>query len=146
MKNQEKIFRRDKLKDLALVLISIVFIVGGYSILENSFFEGLIGILFFGLVGCVFLIQLITNVSYLKLNEEGFEERRLLKTKYFKWEDVSGFEIRSFRFNKSIHFYHIDKYGNNNWQSILSSYTIKTKDLLNLMNEYKKISENAQKN
>jgi len=135
---QEKIFRRNKLKDLVFLLISLVFVTIGCSVLEKSLIMGWLGILFFGLSASVFLIQLITNVSYLKLNEEGFEERTLLKTKIFKWKDVSKFEIRSFRLNKSIHFDYRDKFGNYNWKSIISSYTIKTEDLINLMKEYKK--------
>lgn len=140
MKKQEKLFRRNKLKDIVYLLISSAFVVVGYLSLEKNWIMSWLSILLFGLIAIIFLIQLITNTSYLKLNEEGFEEKNLLKTKSFKWKDVSNFEIRSFRWNKSIHFDHNDKSGNNNWKSIISSYTIKTQDLLVLMREYKKKS------
>jgi hypothetical protein len=140
MKNQERIFIRNKFKDIVFLLISLVFVAGGYSLLEKNLMMGWLGIFFFSLIAVVFLIQLISNTSYLKLSEEGFEEKTLLKTKSFKWKDVSNFEIRSFRWNKSIHFNHNDKSGNKNWKSIISSYTIKTQDLLVLMRDYKKKS------
>ena len=128
------------------LMISLVFVIGGYSILEKNLLMGWFGIFFFGLSGSVFLIQLITNISYLKFNEEGFEERTLLKTRNFKWKDVSKFKVRSFRWNKSIHFDHKDEFGNNNYKSIISSYTIKTPNLKSLMNEYKKKSKNKKLN
>ena len=127
--------------DLGFLLIFLVFVTTGFSIFGKDLLMGVLGILFFGLGATIIFIQLITNASYLKLNNEGFEERTLLKTKSFRWKDVSNFEIRSFRWNKRIHFDHIDKFGNNNWRSIVSTYTIKTPDLIELMKEYKKKSK-----
>lgn len=137
MKKQELILKRNKLKDLVFLIFFLVFVSLGYLTLEKNLLMGWFGILFFGIGALLFFIQLMTNICYLKLDEEGFEERSLFKTKSFKWNEVSKFEIRSFRWNKSIHFNHKDHFGKNVWKSITASYSIDCKELINLMDNYK---------
>ena len=108
MKKHEKIFRRNKLKDLAILIISLFFVFAGFSVLEKSSLMGWMGTLFFGFLAVIFFIQLIANIAYLKLHDQGFSEKTILKTKSFKWRHVSNFEIRSFRLNKRIYFDHVD--------------------------------------
>ncbi|MBA6157379.1 hypothetical protein H3Z83_12750 [Tenacibaculum sp. S7007] len=150
MKNQTQIFRRNKLKDLIILFILLIFVACGYSILEKNRLMGWLGISFFGLGAICFFIQLLTNVSYLKFDKEGFEEKNLFQTKKYKWSEVKNFRQANFRGNKSIFFdYNPD---NNKWKNrsklteiifgkqkaITSSHNIKTEELLNLMKTYKR--------
>ena len=149
MKNQPKTFRRNKLKDLFFLLIFLIFVAGAYSLLEKNPLIGWVGLSFFGIGTLFFLIQLLTNVSYLKLTEEGFEERSLFQKKKYKWSDVKGFRQANFRGNESIFFDYNDKskkkkdknklskFLHRKQKSITSSYNIKTEELLSLMNKYK---------
>jgi len=104
MKNKSKIFRRNKLKDLMIFLLFLVFVAGAYSTLGKNPMMGWFGISFFGLGATIFLIQLITNVSYLKLDAEGFEQKSLFHKKKYMWSDVKDFRKVNFRGNKSIFF------------------------------------------
>lgn len=139
MKNLESItFKRNKEKDALFFLLSSGFTAMGVSLIEENSFKAWLGIVFFGGMALLFFIILVTNICYLKLDKEGFEQKTLFKTTKFKWSDVSKFEIRSFRGNKSILFDHKDRFGNHNWKSITSSHTIHTQDLLDLMKKYKR--------
>lgn len=145
MKSQDfKIFRRNKKKDLLfLILFSIFTWLAFYSQKEFNF-KSLIGIVFFGIGAILFLFQLITNYSYLKLKKEGFEQRTLLRVRFFNWSDIENFEINNFRGNRSISFYHKIKNEKSQRKSISISYTIKTRELVDLMNKYK-VKENNNK-
>ena len=150
MKNQTQIFRRNKLKDLTILLLLLVFVACGYSILEKNRLMGWLGISFFGLGAVCFLIQILTNISYLKLHKEGFEERNLFRTKKYQWSDVKNFRQANFRGNKRIFFDYTSE--NNKWKNrsklseiifgkqkaITSSHNIKSEELLKLMKEYKR--------
>ncbi len=138
MKDIESIiFKRSKRKDILFFLLCFGFVLIGMSLIEKSPFKGWCGIVFFGIGSLLFFVELVTNISYLKLDKMGFEQRNLFKTINFNWSDVNKFEIRSFRGNKSILFEHRDKFGNLKWKSISTSYTIKTKDLVDLMRYHK---------
>ena len=130
----------------------LVFVALGYSLLEKDPLMAWLGISFFGLGAIIFLIQILTNVSYLKLSEAGFEERSLIRTRYYKWSDVEGLRQASFRGIKSIYFEFSDEYKRCNYEKkaslfssrkrggITSSYTIKTEELLELMKDLKRKS------
>ena len=139
MNNLESItFKRNKVKDTLFFLLSSGFTAMGVSLIEENSFKAWLGIVFFGGMTLLFFIVLVTNICYLKLDKEGFEQRLLFKTTKFKWSDVSKFEITSFRGNKRIHFKCRNQFGNHNWKSITSSHTINTQDLLDLMKKYKR--------
>jgi len=135
MNIQEKIFKRNKLKDFTFFLICFVFTVTAYFYLNKSLIKGWLGIFIFGGFSCFFLFELIINNSYLKLKKDGFEEKTLFKTKSYNWKNVSGFEIRSFRFNKRIYF-NVREKSKTNFKSIQSNYNLKSEELLPLMKRY----------
>ena len=153
MKNKSKIFRRNKLKDLLFFLICSLFVALAYVILEEDPWMGWLGISFFGFGAISFLIHFLTNYSYLKLNEEGFEVKSLFHTKTTKWSEVKDFRQANFRGNKMICFDYIDKHNNGkknkklskflsgNQGAVQSSYNIKAEELLKLMKNYKRKSK-----
>ncbi|CAM4036477.1 MULTISPECIES: STM3941 family protein [Flavobacterium] len=148
MKNEFEIFRRNREKDFMFFLLSLVFVVGGYYTLEKKPFMGWLCISFFGFVAAAFLIQFVTNVSYLKLYEEGFEEKTLFHKKNYLWSDIKSFWKVSFRGNESISFNYTNEYIKRNRITsifssrthgrVTSSHTIETDDLLKLMKNYKR--------
>jgi hypothetical protein len=95
MKTDELILKPNKLKTFGLLLISILFVLVGFSVLEEQPLFGWTCIAFFGLGATVFLIQMVPNSTYLKLNEEGFEVRNLFRSDFTKWKDVKFFRIGS---------------------------------------------------
>ena len=138
MNNLESItFKRNKVKDTLFFLLSSGFTAIGVSLIEENSFKAWLGIVFFGGTALLFLIQLITNICYLKLDKEGIEHKTVFKTTKFKWSEISKFEITSYRGNKSISFNHEQQFGKLKRKSISSAYTINTKDLLALMKNYK---------
>lgn len=153
MKKKAKIFRRNKFKDLIYFFIAAIFVVAGYFMLEENPLIGWLSISFFGMGVMIFLIQLVTNFAYLKIDEEGFEERVLFRTKRFKWSNVKGFRKTSFYGNQRIVFDYTDAYHQRNRRSkfyyflfgkqgsITSSHNIDTGKLLNLMKSYKRRSK-----
>lgn len=133
--------------------VAAIFVVAGYLMLEENPLIGWLSISFFGLGVMIFLLQLVTNFAYLKIDEEGFEERVLFRTKKYKWSDVKGFRKTSFYGNQSIVFDYTDEYLQRNRKSILyyflfgkqgsitSSHNIDTGKLLNLMKSYQRRSK-----
>lgn len=153
MKNKTKIFRRNKLKDFMFFVVSLIFVAASYLILEKNPLMGYLGISFFGIGSILFLIQLLTNISYIKLSEEGVEEKNLFRTKNYKWSEVEHFRQVNFRGNKSIVFDYTKEYKKakvnkktfkfllEKQQSITSSHNIKTDELVKLMINYKRNSK-----
>lgn len=153
MSTQPKIFRPNRLKILMLFLISSAFVAIGIFALEENTLLGWFSISFFGIGIIVSLIQFYPNASYLKLNEEGFEVKSLFRTSFTKWSDVKDFREGHIKRNKMIFFDYTEEH--KKWKkgkklskflsgkegAIQSSYNISTKELLNLLKEYKLKSE-----
>ncbi|NRD20954.1 hypothetical protein HNV08_12930 [Winogradskyella eckloniae] len=149
MRNEPKIFKQNKLKNLILFLISSVFVTIGILMLKDKTLMGWFIISFFGLGIIVSLIQFHPNASYLKLTDEGFETKNLFRSNFTKWDDVKEFRQGHINGNKMIFFDYTDEH--KKWISgkkvakflsgkegaVQSSYNIKTEELLNLMKEYK---------
>ena len=143
------------MKDLLFFLLFLVFVAGSYSSLGINPMMSWLGISFFGLGASIFLIQLITNASYLKLDVEGFEQKSLFHKKKYMWSEVEGFRKVNFRGNKSIVFDFTDEYNKKNSGkklskllsgkrgAVTSSHNIKTENLLKLMKNYKQKNKKA---
>ncbi|WP_299768469.1 STM3941 family protein [uncultured Dokdonia sp.] len=146
---ESKILRPKKTKSIILIVISILFVLGGYLMLEEKFFIGIITIIFFGLGIIIFTIQLFPNTSYLKLTKEGFEMRTLFKSNFTKWSDVKEFSTDYIGPNKMVMLNYNEehtKYKNGKKiAKILSgsegalpdTYGMSAKALTQLMNEWK---------
>lgn len=151
-----KIFRPNKIKSIFLLLISSVFVFGGYLMLEDKLLEGWFTIVFFGIGIIVSLIQLHPNLTYLKLDKDGFEVKSPFRSNFTKWSEVKNFNKGSIRGNKMILFDYtsehkkwntgkkIAQFLSGNQGAILSNYNINTDKLLALMIEYKRASNHNQ--
>jgi hypothetical protein len=149
MGNETLIFRQNKWKNLLLFLISSIFVTIGFFMRNEKAVMAWVVISFFGLCLIVALIQFHPNSSYLKLTKEGFEIKSLFRTNFTKWTDIKDFRKGNINGNEMIFFDYSDEH--KKWNSgkkiakslsgkegaIQSTYTIKTEDLLNLMNDYK---------
>ena len=153
MVKQTKIFKRNKWNDFLFFLLCLGMAIGGCFFLEKDPVMAWLGIVLFGSGTILLLLHLLTNSSYLKLDEEGFEVKTLLVTKKTKWSHIEGFRQVNFRGNKTICFDYTDEYnefkrGKKRFKlfdkksgGVASCYTIKTNKLLNLMIVYKRKSK-----
>jgi len=149
MINETKIFRPNQLKNALLFLGCSAFVAIGIFIRDSDPKIGWGCIIFFGLGVVVSLIRFFPNLTYLKLTDDGFEIKGLFRSSLTKWTDVKDFKEGQIRGNKMIFFDYTDKHKKwNNGKKVAkflsgkegaihSSYSIKTKELLDLMKEYK---------
>ena len=158
MKTPARTFRKNKWKSLLLFSLSLVFVPLGFLMLEDEPLIGVLGIALFGLGGIAALTQLLPNVYYLKLDEEGFEVKSLFRSSFTKWSEIKNLKEGSIRGNKMIFFDYTAKH--KKWKAgkklakflsgkegaLISDYTIKTSELLELMKEYKRNSSKAGSN
>ena len=150
---QPQIFKKKKGKLALLALLTPLLIWGGYLMLDDEPLIGWIGIILFGLAELGLLVQLLLpNAYYLKITEEGFEVKSLFRTQLTKWDEIKGLRKGSLQGNKMIMYDYTGKH--RKWKNgkkvakflagkegaLLSDYTIKTDELLALMEEYKRRS------
>jgi len=96
---EELIFYPSKLKNILLVIVSIIFIVMAVDMLfeKKNYFLNLSIILLFGLGGIVTIKQIFLNKSYLKINKEGFEYSLDGKLTFIKWQNIEKFKFINIR-------------------------------------------------
>ena len=154
MEKQTKIFKQNKWKMFLFFLLSLAFVSAGYTSLEEDPFMGWFTTILFGFSTVVCLLELITNISYLKLDEDGFEVKTLLFRRNTRWSDVNGFWLANFRGNKAIYFDYTDEYNalrraqrrfkfllNTSGGVSVTFFKIKADTLLKLMIAYKRRSK-----
>ncbi len=95
-------FYPGKLKHTILALMSLAFVISGILIIKNGSKIGIFPAFFFGICFIVFVINLIPNSSYLKINEKGFEMRTLFRSTFIPWEVVNGFSVKKIAINKMV--------------------------------------------
>lgn len=149
MKDEPQIFRPNQLKNSILFLGCSVFVAIGIFIRDSDPKIGWANIIFFGVGVLVSIIQFFPNSTYLKLTNEGFEVKGLLKSNFTKWSDVKDFRKGQIKGNNMIFFDYTDqhkkwnsgkkaaKFLSGNEGAVQSFYNIKTDELLKLMKEYK---------
>jgi len=142
MQNLPFILKPSKAKNVILILISIGFVALGISLLEKNMLIAVLNIVFFGICLIIFIMNLMPNASYLKIDVQGIEMKNLFKTTFIPWNAVSSFRTKRFFINKMVVF-DID-------QKLLEQSTMKSKSgafpdtygmsaqkLADLLNEYK---------
>jgi hypothetical protein len=82
-----------KTKLLLLLLISVVFVIGGVWMVRDGEKIGWLCVGFFALGILVFLIQLFPKSSFLTVSEEGLEFRVLFRSHKLPWRDISEFGV-----------------------------------------------------
>lgn len=95
-------FRPNKLKYIILALASLAFVISGIFIIKNGSWVGLFPSFFFGICLIIFIIILIPDSSYLKINDKGFEMRSLFRSTFIPWEAVNGFSTKRVAINKMV--------------------------------------------
>ena len=118
--------------------------------LEDKPLMGILGIALFGLGGIAALTQLLPNAYYLKLDEEGFEVKHLFRTSFTSWSEIKNLRAGSVKGTKMILFDYtakhkkgkagkkLAKFLGGNEGGLVSDYSIKTKELLKIMKDYKR--------
>jgi len=95
MKNSPIILRPGKGKSILLFVISTAFVCLGISLWETHKLPAAFTVIFFGLCLLVFIINLIPNASYLKIDDQGIEMKNLFRSTFIPWNAVSGFKTKS---------------------------------------------------
>jgi Bacterial PH domain len=72
---------------LAFALGGIVLIINGNAIV------GWLGLIFFGLGSIVFLVNLVTRATQLRLDADGFTVRALYRSQSWRWSDIGEFSV-----------------------------------------------------
>lgn len=146
---KEKVLKPSLFKTAFLLIISLLFVYLGFYIMEKNNITAWFSIVFFGLCAIVFIIQLLPNASYLKLNNQGFEIKSLFKSNFTKWSDVEKFrsgyaggrKMVMFNYTQTHKKYKLgkkmSKFVSGNEAGLPDSYGMKVKDLVDLMNDWK---------
>ncbi|MBW3521009.1 hypothetical protein [Chryseobacterium sp. NKUCC03_KSP] len=142
MQNPPLILKPSKIKSIILILISIGFISLGIKLLEKNMLIAVLNIFFFGICLIIFIINMIPNSSYLKIDEKGIEMKNLFRITFIPWQAVSGFKTKFIFVNKLVIFNIDEKLLENSKMkgktgAFPDTYGMSAKDLANLLNEYK---------
>lgn len=70
---------------------SVLLAIGGYLGLEDNVWMGSFCMVLFGTMAVVFLVQIFTNASYLRLDYEGFTVSHLGRRQTVLWHTVQAF-------------------------------------------------------
>jgi hypothetical protein len=79
-----------RLKIAILIVLSLIFILGGAVVAARDLTAGLFVAFFFGLCTLVFVLVMIGG-SRVVLERNGFEVRHLFRSHRYNWRDVSEF-------------------------------------------------------
>lgn len=109
---KELIFGANKTKIFLMLLACIGFVALGFGIKESKPLIGWLCIVFFGLGIPLSITMMLPNGMSLRLDEEGFESRTLIRTTKTKWSDVESFRIDSIRGAKMIAVVYKPHYSN----------------------------------
>lgn len=155
MREEIKVLRPNPLKTIALLIVSALFVVIGFYLIDENPFMTWTAAIFFGSGVIVFAIQLLPNSSSLKLSNDGFEVKNLFKSHFTKWSNVNQFRVGYagrtkmvvFDFSQEHKKYNVGKkvakFLAGNEGALPDTYGMKAKDLSKLMNDWKSKNESA---
>jgi hypothetical protein len=136
-------FHPSKLKQTALLIISILFVISGIFLIEKgNLLIGISNTLFFGICSIVFMITLIPNSSYLQVTEKGIEMKSLFRSTHIPWEVIDGFTPKRVLLNKMIMInfneYYLKSAKLNSKKGVFpDTYGMSAEKLTALLTEYK---------
>lgn len=104
MQNLPLILKPRKTKNIFMIIISLGFVILGISLLENKLWIGVLNIFFFGICLIIFIINMLPNSSYLKIDERGIEMKNLFRITFIPWKAVNGFNSKSIFLKKMVTF------------------------------------------
>ena len=139
-----------RLKTALLLLISLVFTIGGIFMIQDGINKGWFVFSFFALCTLVFIIMLLPNSTYLRISEEGIETKSLFKkSQIISWDVIDEFGTSYVGLNKMVTFnfkenYTKQKLGREIANSISgfdgglpNTYEMSASKLAELLNDYK---------
>lgn len=148
-KLKKKTLYPNKLKSILLLILSLIFVIGGIYMLNDGKKMGWLVTVFFGLGMIVFIVNLFPQASYLKLDKEGFETSSLFKKHRYSWNEISHFGVGKISNNKMVMFDFSKEYKKarkiRKVASMISgaegalhdNFGLKAEELAELMNAYK---------
>jgi len=107
---------------------------------------------FFGFGSLIFIVNMLPQASYLKLDGVGFETSSLFRKHKYNWDDISHFGVGKISNNTMVMFNFSSSYQKaRNARKIASmisgaegalhdNFGMKAEELAQLMNEYKRAS------
>lgn len=95
-------FYPSKLKQSIYLIISLLFVVLGFYLVTTTAWIGIANIIFFGLCAIIFIIMLIPNSAYLRVDEKGFEMRSLFRSTFIPWHVISSFSTKRIFINNMV--------------------------------------------
>lgn len=104
MQNLPLILKSGKVKNIFLIIISLGFVILGISLLEIKLWVGVLNIFIFGICLIIFFLNMISNSSYLKIDERGIEMKNLFRITFIPWKVVNGFTTKSIFLKKMVTF------------------------------------------
>ena len=104
MEKTPLLLKPSKIKSILLTIISTAFVCLGIVLLEEKMLIGILNIVFFGICLLIFILQLIPNSSYLKIDERGIEMKNLFKITFIPWNAVSTFRTKRVFINNMVVF------------------------------------------
>lgn len=142
MQNLPLILRPSKIKTIFLILISIAFVALGISLLDKNMLIAVLNIVFFGICLLIFIINLIPNTSFLKIDERGIEMKTLLRTTFIPWQAINSFTTKNIFINKMVVFDIDQKLLENSKAkskigALPDTYGMSAKKLAELLNNFK---------
>lgn len=141
MQNLPLLLKPRKIKNIFMILISLGFVVLGISLLEKKLWLGVLSILFFGVCFIIFIINLLPNSVYLKIDERGIEMKNLFRITFIPWKAVNAFSTKSI-FLKMVTFNIDEKLLTDSMikgktGAFPDTYGMSAKNLAALLNNYK---------
>lgn len=148
-KLQTRTLYPSKTKSVLFLLLTLVFVVIGILMILDGAGMGWLVTIVFGLGTITFILNMLPQASYLKLDSEGFEMCSLFRKHRYSWEDVSYFGVGRISHNKMVMFDFSDRYQKARKARKISSmiagaegalhdnFGMKAEELADLMNAYK---------
>jgi len=146
---EEKTLYPGKFKNIFLLLISIIFTVGGIFMLMDGETFGWFVSGFFGICLIVAIIGLLPNANYLKLDKNGFEMCTLFKKSAYRWEDIQLFRSGKVHVKTMVMFNFSEDFQKHKTMrkvnakiagkegALPDTYGLKAEELADLMNDYR---------
>lgn len=149
------ILRPRRLKLLLLTAMSLVFVAAGILQLGDGRLMSWLSVLFFGLCGLVFIIQLHPRASFLKLDRDSFTFCALFRAHTVRWEDTREFGVTQIVLNRMVGWNFAPGYrpagkaralshSVSGFESALpDTYGLKAEDLAQIMEHWRANSQNS---
>lgn len=140
-------FYPNKFKLSAYLVISLSFVFLGFYIDTMNRWIGVANIIFFGLCAIIFIIMLIPNSSYLRVDEKGFEMRSLFRSTFIPWHVINSFSTKRIFINNMVMIDFNSEYIDTSklkskTGAFPDTYGMSAKKLAEIMNEYKAQTNN----